>query len=218
MLLSLLMIALAVWTFLEIADEVLEGESRAVDEAIILWFREPGTTKTPIGPHWVTEFARDITALGGTGVLVVVTAGVAGYLWLDRRFGAMWLVVLATLTGTGITYLLKFTFNRPRPDLVPHLAETFTSSFPSGHAMQSAVVYLTLGVLLAQLARPKRLKTYAVVFAVILTGMIGFTRVYLGVHYPTDVVAGWAGGAAWAILCLFIARLLQRRGAVKEPE
>ncbi len=212
LLVSLFMIALAVWTFLEVADDVLEGESKAVDEAIILWFREPGTTKTPVGPRWAAEFARDITALGGTGVLVLVTAGVAGYLWLDRRFGGMWLVVLATLSGTGLTYLLKFTFSRPRPDLVPHLAETFTSSFPSGHSMLSAVVYLTLGALLSQLVGSKRLKSYIITCAVLLTGMIGFSRVYLGVHYPTDIVAGWAGGTAWAIMCLLVAKLLQRRG------
>jgi undecaprenyl-diphosphatase len=217
-LLLLLVFALSTWVFLEVTDEVLEGEAKAIDETIILWFRQPGEPKTPIGPFWVAEFARDVTALGGTGVLVVVTVAVAGYLWLDRRFGAMWLVVLSTLSGTGVTYALKSTFNRPRPELVPHLAETLTSSFPSGHSMLSAVVYLTLGALLAQFARRKRLKAYVLTFAVLLTGLVGFTRVYLGVHYPTDVVAGWAAGLAWAILCLLIARFLQQRGAVEEPK
>ncbi|NUQ61661.1 MAG: phosphatase PAP2 family protein [Pirellulales bacterium] len=218
LLLSLLAIAVAGWVFLEIADEVIEGDTKAADEAIILWLREPGNPHDPIGPHWMAEFARDITALGGTGVLVLVTAAVAGYLWLDRRFGALWLVVLATLSGTALAYGLKSTFNRPRPELVPHLAETFTSSFPSGHSMLSAVVYLTLGALLAQLARAKRLKAYVLSVAVLLTGLVGFTRVYLGVHYPTDVVAGWSAGLFWAVVCLLIARYLQRRGAVEEPE
>lgn len=216
LLISLLLVAVAIWVFIEIADEVLEGETKAVDEAIILWFREPGTTKNPVGPHWMTEFARDITALGGTGVLVLVTTAVAGYLWLDRRPGAMWLVLLATLSGTAIAYLLKSTFSRPRPDLVPRLAETFTSSFPSGHSMLAAVVYLTLGSLLAQLVRRKRLKVYALSSAVLLTGMIGLTRVYLGVHYPTDVLAGWAAGAAWAVFCLLVARLLQNRSVIED--
>ena len=217
-LLSLLVIVVAGWIFLEVTDEVLEGDSRAIDEAIILWFREPGNPKNPIGPQWAAEFARDITALGGTGVLVLVTMAVAGYFWLDHRRHAFWLVILATMSGTALAYGLKSSFNRPRPDLVPHLAETFTSSFPSGHSMLSAVVYLTLGALLAQLVRKQRLRVYVLTCAVLLTGLIGFTRVYLGVHYPTDVVAGWTAGLAWAVLCMLIARFLQRKGAVEEAK
>lgn len=217
-LLSLMLIVAAAWVFLEVTDEVLEGDSKAVDEAIILWFREPGNPKNPVGPHWAAELARDVTALGGTGVLVLVTVAVVGYLGLDRRHHTMWLVILATGTGAALAYGLKSTFNRPRPDLVPHLAETFTSSFPSGHSMLSAIVYLTLGALLAQLVREKRLKVYVLTFAVLLTALIGFSRVYLGVHYPTDVVAGWTAGLAWAVLCMLIARFLQRKGAVEEPK
>ena len=158
---------------------------------------------------------RDITALGGVTVLSLVTASVAGFLLLSRKFSAMAFVLVATGAGFLITVLLKSLYERPRPDVVPHLAAVYTSSFPSGHSMMSAVVYLTLGTLLTRLAATPRLKFYFLFVAMLLTGLVGISRVYLGVHYPTDVLAGWCGGLTWASLCWLVARRLQQRGAIE---
>jgi len=106
---------------------------------------------------------------------------------------------------------------RPRPNIVPHLTEVQTSSFPSGHSMMSAVIYLTLGVLLSRLVVGAVMRFYVVAVAMLLTALVGFSRVFLGVHYPSDVVAGWTAGLAWALICLLVARILQHRGSVENP-
>jgi undecaprenyl-diphosphatase len=144
-----------------------------------------------------------------------VTAGVAVYLFLVRKYHAMWLVIVATAGGIIISSLLKYAFSRERPQLVPHLSYVQTSSFPSGHSMLSAVVYLTLGVLLARLVPQRVLKLYFLLMALFLTFIVGVSRVYMGVHYPTDVLAGWTAGLVWALLCYLVARYLQRRGHVE---
>jgi undecaprenyl-diphosphatase len=216
--LSCLVVILCTWGFLELADAVVEGESRALDERIILLLRQPNESSSPIGPPWIVELARDFTALGSSGVVTLVTLAVVGFLALDRRYGMMWLVLIATAGGAGLSFALKSFYDRPRPDLVPALAQTFTASFPSGHSMLSAVVYLTLGALLAFGLTRRRLKLYVLAVAVLVTILVGFTRVYLGVHYPSDVLAGWAAGFAWAAFCLVVAQLLQRRGVVEETQ
>jgi undecaprenyl-diphosphatase len=172
---------------------------------------------TPIGPEWLHEAGRDLTALGGVAVLTLITVAVAGFLWLRRMFGAMLLVLAATLGGLAASSALKSTFERTRPNLVPHLSMVYTSSFPSGHSMLSATVYLTLGALLGRFVQPLRLKAYFLLVALILTFLVGVSRVYVGVHYPTDVLAGWSAGLAWALVCWLGARALQKRGTV-EPE
>jgi undecaprenyl-diphosphatase len=114
-----------------------------------------------------------------------------------------------------LSTVLKMGFERPRPDLVPHATRVYTASFPSGHAMLSAVTYLTLGALLARVQPNRRLKAYLIGLALCITLLVGASRVYLGVHWPSDVLAGWCGGAAWAALCWFIALQLQRQGQVE---
>jgi undecaprenyl-diphosphatase len=170
----------------------------------------------PIGPRWLPEVGRDLTALGGVAVLSLTTVFVAGYLLIVRKYHAMWLVLAATLGGLLISTLLKHLIDRARPDLVPHLSHVYTSSFPSGHSMLSAVVYLTLGALLTRLASERRVKLYFLAAALLLTFLVGVSRVYMGVHYPTDVLAGWTAGLVWALLCWLVARYLQRRGAVEK--
>lgn len=93
----------------------------------------------------------------------------------------------------------------------------FTASFPSGHAMLTAVAFLTLGVLLARMTEHRRLKAFALATSITLTILVGLTRIHLGVHYASDVLAGWVAGGAWALLCWSVARYLQRRGAVEKP-
>ncbi len=216
MLLALCAVAGALAAFIQLADEVIEGDTRALDEAILLALRTPGDRSDPLGPGWVEELGRDFTALGGVGILVSMSLAVVGYLLIERKRHAALLVVVAVVGGLLISTLLKEGFDRPRPDLVPHGAIVYTASFPSGHSMLSAVVYLTLGALLARVHAGLALKAYFLLVAAILTLLVGVSRVYLGVHWPTDVLAGWAGGAAWAILCWTVALQLQRRGQVEE--
>ncbi len=212
---GLLLIVASVWVFVELADEVGEGELQTLDERIILAMRVPGDPADPIGPEWFEEAVRDVTALGGTAVVALVTLAVAGFLVIRRRWSALWLVLAATFGAALLSLTLKEVFDRPRPDLVAHGAEVMTASFPSGHSMVSAAVYLTLGALLARLTGPAPVKLYLLGVACGFTGLIGLSRVYLGVHYPSDVLAGWAGGLAWAGLCGTVAWWLQRRGKLR---
>ncbi len=212
---GLLVAAMSVWFFLELADEVMEGDSQRLDTWVVERLREPGDPSKTIGPDLLAEVALEITALGSNAVLALATLAVVGYLWLRRKRHAMWLVLASVAGGAIVSTLLKLGFDRPRPDLVPHLTPIRTASFPSGHAMLSAVVWITLGALLASLEESRRLKIYILSVALAITFLVGVTRVFLGVHYPTDVLAGWSAGLSWAILCWLVSRWLQRRGAVE---
>jgi undecaprenyl-diphosphatase len=195
---ALLIPAILLFAFIKLASEVLEGEARAFDKAILLALRVPGDTADPIGPPWLESVMRDITALGSTVVLAVITLALAGFLFISARRSLSLLLVLAVSLGTLLSNTLKFILARPRPDLVAHVVQVHTMSFPSGHAMLSAVTYLTIGALLAHDQSSFRIKIYILSVAVFLSLMVGISRVYLGVHYPTDVLAGWAVGGAWA--------------------
>jgi undecaprenyl-diphosphatase len=214
-----LSIAFFAWSFIELAELVREGEAHRFDEAVLLALRTSADLADPIGPRWLEELARDFTALGGVGVLTAMTLAVAGFLALQGKHHAAVYVLVAVGTGLLAGMLLKSGYSRPRPALVPHAAYTYTTSFPSGHAMMSAVVYLTLGALLARFQSSLRLRLYLLTLAILLSLLVGMTRVYLGVHWPTDVLAGWTAGAAWAALCWLVALLLQRQGRVEsEPQ
>jgi len=215
-LVALLFLVLAVWAFIHLADEVAEGDTLGLDEWAVRALRRTDDPSHPIGPAWLAEVGRDVTAMGGVAVLTMLTLAVTGFLWLRRMYGAMWLVLLATLGGLLTSTLLKSLFARPRPSIVPHLSQVYTSSFPSGHSMLSATVFLTLGTLLGRFVHQRRLKAYFLIVALILTVLVGVSRVYMGVHYPTDVLAGWSAGLAWALLCWLLARFLQSRGAVEQ--
>lgn len=217
MLSSLLLIAGSLWVFAEIADEVVEGDSREVDEWVLRSLRQPDDLAVPIGPPWLLEMARDLTALGSFVVLLLVTAIVLIFLGMRRRWGAFWLVNVSIVGGAVLSTVLKVFFDRARPDFVPHLATVNSLSFPSGHSMLSAITYLTLGTLLARTTVDRGIKAYFLGTAAFLALVVGLTRVYLGVHFPTDVLAGWCAGTAWALLCGLVARWLQKKGAV-EPE
>jgi undecaprenyl-diphosphatase len=214
-LVALLLATLSVWAFVAVADEVVEGETERFDTWAVRAMRRADDPATPIGPDWLAEVGRDLTALGGMAVLSLLTAAVVGFLWMRRMFAAMWLVIAATLGGLVASTLLKALFDRPRPSVVPHLSIVHSSSFPSGHSMLAATVYLTLGALLGRFVEPLRLKAYFLIVALTLTGLVGVSRVYMGVHYPTDVLAGWAAGLGWALACWLVARYLQRRGKVE---
>lgn len=209
-LLGLLVIIGGTWVFLELGEAVQKGTTKDFDDHVLKIFRAPDNDRELIGPPWVHEVARDITALGGYFVLFFVTTIVCSYLVLMRKWAASIFIAVASLTGWLVSSLLKAFFDRPRPDVVEHLSHAFTSSFPSGHSMMSAIVYLTMGALLARFANRGSVRIYCLSVAILLSGLIGCSRVMMGVHYPTDVLGGWSAGLVWATLCWLIARKWQK--------
>ncbi|HZH50570.1 MAG TPA: phosphatase PAP2 family protein [Microvirga sp.] len=216
-LLSLAGVGFFAWGFMELADDVREGDTHELDRSLLLALRNPANLADPIGPGWLEEAARDITGLGGYAVLAVITWTAWAYLMMVGKRGAALLVLVSIVGGTLLSHGLKLGFERPRPDLVPHAAQVYTASFPSGHAMMSAITFLTLGALLARVEKSRRVRAFIMGLAVCMTLLVGASRVYLGVHWPSDVLAGWSVGAAWASLCWFVALQLQRRGQVEDP-
>jgi undecaprenyl-diphosphatase len=210
---AMLLCVAGLWCFIVIADEVFEGDTQSFDDWAVKALRKPDDLKDPIGPPWLEEIGRDLTALGGIVVLTIVTLVIAGFLWLSGKRREVWLLVAATLGGVAIASIFKVAFDRPRPNLVPHLSHVETSSFPSGHSMMAAIVYLTLGTVVAEVVTTKRLKFYCVAVAITIVLLVGVSRVYLGVHYPTDVLAGWSAGLVWAMLCWLVARMLRGKSA-----
>ncbi|UUP16483.1 phosphatase PAP2 family protein [Nitratireductor thuwali] len=210
--LALLIPAAALWGFVELVDEVAEGSTQAVDRMLLLALRNPADTTEPLGPAWLEEMMRDFTALGGVGVLTLITLAAAGYLFMLSRPKAGLAVILAVGGGILLSTVVKMVIDRPRPDLVPHGSYVATASFPSGHSMMAAVVYLTLAVMIARVRPRWTTKAYVLLWAVLVTLLVGISRVYLGVHWPTDVLAGWTVGSAWALLCWLATLWLQRKG------
>jgi undecaprenyl-diphosphatase len=215
-LLSVCVLASGLWIFVEVADEVGEGDTQDLDQRLLLALRTPGDLGNPIGPPWLEEIGRDLTALGGVALLSLMSVAVVSHLTLRRKPKAALFVAGSVVGAVVLSLLLKHSFDRPRPNLVPKLSVVMTSSFPSGHSMLSAAVYLTLGALLARFEDNLWLKSHLLAWALLLTLLVGLSRVYVGVHWPTDVLAGWAAGGAWAALCWLGARLLQRRGTVEQ--
>ena len=216
-LLAALGIVLSLTVFAKTAGEMLEGDLREFDDGVLRWVRSPDDPRVPIGPAWLVQAAIDVTALGGVTILALFLMIVVGYLALERRYDAIVLVVIATAGGGLLGEGLKWWFDRERPAIVPHLVNVGSASFPSGHSMIALVAYLTLGALLARFVPRARSRTYCVTVALLLALLVGLSRVYLGVHHPTDVLAGWSLGLAWALLCWLVARYLEYRGQVRPP-
>lgn len=213
-LVALMLGAALLWCFGAIMEDVLDGEAHAFDRTLLLAFRAAGDLSDPLGPPWVESAARDITSLGSFIVLALVSLGVIGFELTLGRVRSAVLVAVSVGGGALLSSVLKVTLERPRPDLVPHVVDVHTFSFPSGHAMLSAVTYLTLGALLARLQSGRATRIYALAIALLLTFLVGLSRIYLGVHWPTDVLAGWSVGAAWALICWSVALYLQRRAQI----
>ncbi|MFO1037464.1 MAG: phosphatase PAP2 family protein [Geminicoccaceae bacterium] len=216
-LVAMLMAAAGLWAFFWIAEEVGEGDSASLDRAVLLLFRSAADPTDPLGPPWLEGAVRDITALGGVTVLTIVTIVVTLYLWLARYRREAVFLLCAIIGAALLAHGIKLMIERPRPDLVPHGVEVYTASFPSGHATGAAATWLTLGTLTARFSPRRRLKVLAIGTGVTLALLIGLSRIYLGVHWPSDVLAGWTLGAAWALFCWAVARALQRRGVIAEP-
>ncbi|MCC8932597.1 phosphatase PAP2 family protein [Rhizobium sp. 'Codium 1'] len=204
--LTALVAALVAYFLFELTGEVLEGETRAFDEGVLLMLRDATDPAMPAGPAWLTKMMVDITALGGVTVLALLVTLVVIYLALRRKFRTAAFVTVSILGGWALSSALKLGIARPRPEVVQHLVEVTDMSFPSGHAMLSAITYLTLGAMLSRLEDRPSLRYFFPLVAVFLTFIIGLSRIYLGVHYPTDVLGGWAAGMVWACGSWFVAR------------
>ena len=205
-LLAGLIIAGGLWGFEELMEVARDTTPHAFDTEILLAFRQAGHPDVPLGPLWLQGAMRDITSLGSSAVLVLIVAAVIVYLLLIRKAGTALFILVAVAGGQALSSLLKAGVDRPRPDLVSHLANETSLSFPSGHAMVSAVTYLTLGALLARTQRYRSTRIFVMGTGVFLAVLIGLSRIYLGVHYPTDVFAGWCAGALWALGCWLISK------------
>ena len=217
LLLAFLLIAALAFLFIRLAAEMSEGDTLGFDRQIIEALRSPGDRSVPIGPAWLRAAMLDVTALGGVSVLTLLTVVIAFYLVVARKLATA-IFLAASIAGGGMLGVaLKHLFMRPRPDVVAHLVDVSTTSFPSGHATNSAVVYLTLGALLARTQKDRAVRIYLIGAAMLLTLTVGFSRVYLGVHWPSDVLAGWCVGAAWATLCALLAQILQHRRTLEQP-
>ncbi|UIJ46417.1 phosphatase PAP2 family protein [Sphingomonas cannabina] len=206
------LVAGALWLLFRLGSEVRAGEAMALDRSLMLAMRVPGHPELPAGPAWLAGAMGDVTALGGATVLTGVVVLTIVFLALKRLWRPALLVLMASLSGSWAVSALKAGFARPRPTLIDHLVEVSNASFPSGHAANSAIIYLTLASLLFPVVREARIRVFVLAVALLLTGAIGISRVYLGVHWPSDVLAGWLFGALWALMWWWIeARLLRRR-------
>ncbi|HYC67150.1 phosphatase PAP2 family protein [Brevundimonas sp.] len=207
---ALFIVALGVMTFVELADDMTEADGRAFDQGVLEAMR-PHAIADPWGPGWLETAAMDLTALGGTAVLSLFAVIVTGFLILQRKRLSGLLLALGLIGGVALSEGLKALFGRDRPPEALRAVETMSASFPSGHSLLSAVFYLSIGVMLTRAFPQKRLKAYVIAVAVLLTLLVGLTRVYLAAHWATDVLAGWSVGAAWAMALWLIAYGLQRR-------
>ena len=207
-----------IWTFIHLADKVAEGDTRQFDEWVLGALRTGPDRGMLVGPWWLRAGAADITSLGSPTVLGLTVLAVTGYLLLHGLYKNGLFVFVASVGGWVLNWVLKAAFARARPDVVPHLQEVMSSSFPSGHALTSAAVYLTLGALLMRIAHGRLAKYYCIAIAMFATFLVGCSRVLLGVHYPTDVIAGWLIGMSWALVCWTVERFLERRAGLRREQ
>jgi undecaprenyl-diphosphatase len=192
--------------FLVVASLLDLPAVQVLDETIIRAFRNPLNPSDPRGPEWLQEAARDYTALGGYAMLITLTTVVCVFLRLEQRRSRVRFILFTVCVGYLLSVLLKAIVDRPRPSIVPHLSHQDSPSFPSGHSMMSAIVYLTLGLMLAELAIKKRVKLFLVISPLLIAALVAVSRVMMGVHYPTDVFAGWCAGLSWAMTCWLVVR------------
>lgn len=209
LLLAGIAVVLAICGVVELTDDVLEGDTQALDEMIMQCLRHGDGT--PIGPAWLPTAAQDLTALGGYSVLTLIGMIALGLCLIARRYDVLAMLAFSGIGATAINFSLKALFARPRPSIIDPLVDVHTFSYPSGHALMSFAIYLSFAAVTAELAAGYRTRAYLVCAGVFIAGIVGLTRVYLGVHYPSDVLAGWAIGGAWALLCWIAAALIKER-------
>ncbi|WP_037066431.1 phosphatase PAP2 family protein [Allorhizobium undicola] len=214
---SLCVLAALVLCFAFLADGVFNQQQHGFDRAILLALRDSRDLSQPLGPPWLIASVRDLTSLGGFTIITLVTVLAVFYLMAAGKYRNAAIVTSAIVLGAAAESGLKLLFSRARPDVVPHLVDVQTMSFPSGHAMMSAITYLTLGAMLARGQTGWRLRSFVFGCGLFLTLLIGMSRIYLGVHWPTDVMAGWTVGSAWALCVWMVADWLNRRRRPGDP-
>ena len=179
--------------FVQLVEEVSEGETLAIDGAILQWFRG---LHTP----WLDGFVSVMTDVGGTvGVALILLALVGLFVW-KKKYQALWQLGLGVLGAVAINLILKNIFTRDRPDLWASIVNETSYSFPSGHAMASSAVALSVILIFWQ----TRYRWLITVLAVDYMLFVGATRLYLGVHYPTDILGGWVMSSFWVIVVAVI--------------
>lgn len=203
----LMLCLLGIFSFAELASEVLEGESKYIDTQILKLLRDQNNI--PLGPSWLQEVMRDLTALGGIGILTLITITSALYMIILKKNALAIYIIVAIITGILFSTFLKLGFNIPRPDIISHCSLAIMSSFPSGHSLMAALVYLTLGVLIAEIQSTFSAKLFIIGLMIFITMLVGISRLYLGVHWPSDVLAGWIAGTVWALMALVIKKLIR---------
>jgi undecaprenyl-diphosphatase len=213
-LLTMVAVAGALAGFASLTDEVAEGGTGRIDRLVLLAFRVPGHPDIAIGPRWVQEAARDVTALGGFTVLTLVSLLATAMLLIHGRRRQALVFAATVAIAQAASEVLKAWIDRPRPTLVEHLDLVYSSSFPSGHAMMTPAVYLTLAGILAAGERRRSEKLLLLGGAALLTVAVGVSRIYLGVHWPTDVLGGWTLGAAIALAASLV---LHRTASPRDP-
>ncbi len=202
---AFLVFGLLLLAFLELGEGPI-----SLDERILRALRDPVDPSIGIGPEGFEGTMRDITALGSGTFAVLISVALVGWLLLTGRPGAALFVTIAMFGAWGLNELLKETFARERPTIVPHLMGASDPSYPSGHTMISAVLYPTMAELFGRLVDQRKLRFYLMGMAITVALLVAFSRVYLGVHYLSDVLGGLSMGFAWALVCGIVARVLQR--------
>ncbi len=206
-----LLMAASFALFAAIAVAVLAGETQGLDDKVLIALRDAGDVLRPVGPRWFEEIMRAFTALGtGMSLTAVVLLGIAWFHFRGDRL-SMGMLALVGAGGFLINTALKLLFDRPRPSVLPMLSDSDPWSFPSGHAMMTLAIFLALAVLIGDSVRGKWMRSTLVTAAVTISAFVGFSRMYLGVHYPSDVLAGWLAGTAWLSACWLIARRMKER-------
>ncbi|MCO6188329.1 phosphatase PAP2 family protein [Rhizobium sp. L1K21] len=210
---TMIQLGILVGLILFVADVIAvhTGYIDGIDHTVLQWFRVDGNPDQAIGPPWFEEAAAEITTLGSYTVVIIVCLITTGVLLSYRLYAASAFIAVSLVGGALISSLLKLLFERPRPDIVEHLDRTFTYSFPSGHALISSVTYLTLAAVAVRFVERRQTRRFVITCAFLLAALVGISRVYLGVHWPSDVFAGWCLGGAWAGTCWYAAHWLTHR-------
>jgi undecaprenyl-diphosphatase len=202
-----------VLAILRLGGEVREGETGGIDRRIIEMLRVPGHPHLPIGPRWLQEMMRDVTALGGTTFVILATSLAVAALVFHRNWRRAGVLALIMICAQSCDELLKGVYNRPRPDFAPAGTYVYAQSFPSGHSTASAALWLSLAMIAASFEAERRAKAFWLVVAGLVITGVGASRVFLGVHWPTDVLAGWMLGACWALAGWLVWRSRRDRAA-----
>ncbi len=194
------LVGFGLWGLLHLGGEMREGDTAAWDRAIMLAFRAPGQPHQPIGPPWLPDTLRDVTALGGTTLIALATAVAAVALARRRRWRRALVLIIVVLLANASDNLLKGLYHRERPDFAYPGLYLPSQSFPSGHSTASAALWLTLAAIVASFESRDAAKVFWFALALAIILAVGLSRVYLGAHWPTDVLGGWILGAVWALI------------------